>query len=137
MPLGELRRLRCLWCRHKDFDRYEFVTALGGYLDERRHRSGPLVYDRRSGCDLDQVIMSYAPTNGYIVFTNDLDFGTLLAIAKSQLPSVVQVRNQDLLPAAIGDVVILALRQVEQQLESGALVTIDRSRLRIRILPIG
>ena len=37
----------------------------------------------------------------------------------------------------IGDVVILALRQVEQQLKSGALVTIDRSRLRVRILPIG
>ncbi len=84
----------------------------------------------------DRVIMSYAQTHCYVVFTNDLDFGTLLAIAKSQLPSVVQVRNQDLLPAAIGDVVILALRQVEQQLKSGALVTIDRSRLRIRILPI-
>lgn len=85
---------------------------------------------------IDQVIMSYAQTNGYIVFTNDLDFGTLLAIAKSQLLSVVQVRNQDLLPAAIGNVVVSALRQVEEQLESGALVTIDRSRLRIRILPI-
>ncbi len=85
---------------------------------------------------IDRVIMSYAQAHGYIVFTNDLDFGTLLAIAKSQLPSVVQVRNQDLLPAAIGDVVISALRQVEQQLESGALVTIDQSRLRIRILPI-
>lgn len=85
---------------------------------------------------IDRVIMSYAKAHGYIVFTNDLDFGTLLAIAKSQLPSVVQVRNQDLLPAAIGDVVISALRQVEKQLESGALVTIDQSRLRIRILPI-
>jgi predicted nuclease of predicted toxin-antitoxin system len=85
----------------------------------------------------DRVIMSYAQTHGYIVFTNDLDFGTLLAITKSQLPSVIQVRNQDLLPAAIGDVVISALRQVEQQLASGALVTIDQSRLRIRILPIG
>ncbi len=62
----------------------------------------------------DRVIMSFAQAHGYIVFTNDLDFGTLLAIAKSQLPSVVQVRNQDLLPAAIGDVVISALRQVEE-----------------------
>ena len=69
--------------------------------------------------------MSYAQSHGYIVFTNDLDFGTLLAIAKSHLPSVVQVRNQDLLPVAIGDVVISALRQVEEQLELGALVTID------------
>ena len=85
---------------------------------------------------IDRVIMSYAQTYGYIVFKNDLDFGTLLAITKSQLPSIVQVRNQDLLPDAIGDVVISALRQVEEQLAVGALVTIDRSRLRIRILPI-
>ena len=85
---------------------------------------------------IDRVVMSYAQTHGYIVFTKDLDFRTLLAIAKSRLPSVVQVRNQDLLPAAISDVVISALRQVQEQLESGALVTIDRSRLRIRILPI-
>ena len=84
----------------------------------------------------DRVIMSYAQTHGYIVFTNDLDFGTLLAITKSQLPSVVQVRNQDLLPTAISHVVTSALRQVEQQLESGALVTIDHSRSRIRILSI-
>lgn len=85
---------------------------------------------------IDRVIMSYAKTHGYIVFTNDLDFGTLLTISKSQLPSVIQVCNQDLLPDAIGDVVISALRQVQEQLKSGALVTIDHSRLRVRILPI-
>jgi predicted nuclease of predicted toxin-antitoxin system len=28
----------------------------------------------------DSVIMAYAKTNGYIVFTNDLDFGVMLAV---------------------------------------------------------
>lgn len=84
----------------------------------------------------DTVIMTYAQANSYIVFTNDLDFGTLLAIQQVNLPSVVQVRTQDLLPAAIGDIVLSALQQFELELEQGALMTIDSSRLRIRVLPI-
>ena len=50
--------------------------------------------------------MKYAQLNNYIVFTNDLDFGTLLAIQQVNLPSVIQVRTQDLLPAGIGSLVI-------------------------------
>lgn len=84
----------------------------------------------------DTVLMKYAQLNNYVVFTNDLDFGTLLAIQKVNLPSVIQVRTQDLLPACIGNLVISALQQFSSELEKGALVTIDSSRLRARILPI-
>lgn len=49
---------------------------------------------------------------------------------------MVQVRTQDLLPAAIGDIVLSALQQFELELEQGALMTIDSSRLRVRVLPI-
>lgn len=85
---------------------------------------------------IDRVILTYAQTHGYIVFTNDLDFGTLLAMMKVSLPSVIQLRNQDLMPDVIGEIVVSALRQFETQLESGALVTIDTTRLRVRLLPI-
>jgi predicted nuclease of predicted toxin-antitoxin system len=84
----------------------------------------------------DTVLMTYAQTNDYVVFTNDLDFGTLLAIQQVNLPSVIQIRTQDLLPTSIGDVVISALQQFRSELTIGALVTIDSSRLRVRILPI-
>ena len=84
----------------------------------------------------DTVLMTYAQVNNYIVFTNDLDFGTLLAIQQVNLPSVIQVRTQDLLPANIGNLVISALQQFRLELERGALLTIDSSRLRVRILPI-
>lgn len=84
----------------------------------------------------DRVIMTWAVDNNYIVFTNDLDFGTLLAATQANSPSVVQVRTQDLLPAAIGELVITTLRQFQMQLETGVLMTIDRSRSRVRILPI-
>jgi predicted nuclease of predicted toxin-antitoxin system len=85
----------------------------------------------------DTVLMKYAQVNNYIVFTNDLDFGTLLAIQKVNLPSVIQIRTQDLLPDSMGTFVISALDQFILELERGALLTIDSSRLRVRILPIG
>lgn len=81
--------------------------------------------------------MEWATAHRYIVFTHDLDFGTLLAATQADSPSVIQVRTQDILPANLASLVIGALKQFEAQLESGALVTIDPVRSRVRILPIG
>jgi hypothetical protein len=69
-------------------------------------------------------------------FTHDLDFGALLAVRGASRPSVIQVRTQDVLPSAIGDPVVHAIQAVQAQLEDGALVTIEPTRARIRILPI-
>ncbi len=40
----------------------------------------------------DTEIIEYARSNEYIVFTHDLDFGTLLAFTQAKGPSVIQVR---------------------------------------------
>ena len=74
--------------------------------------------------------------NGWVVFTHDLDFGMLLAVEKTAGPSVIQVRAQDVLPSAIGEIVLRAIEAAEAYLEAGALVTVDPSRHRIRLLPI-
>jgi predicted nuclease of predicted toxin-antitoxin system len=71
-----------------------------------------------------------------VVFTHDLDFGMLLAARKSCGPSVIQVRTQDVLPSAIGDVVLRAIEAAREHLETGAIVTVDVARNRIRLLPI-
>jgi predicted nuclease of predicted toxin-antitoxin system len=84
----------------------------------------------------DSELMEYAIMHGLVIFTHDLDFGALLAIRKTRQPSVVQIRTQDVLPAAIGATVVRALRGSRTHLEVGALVTVDSSRERIRILPI-
>jgi len=42
-----------------------------------------------------------AAANGFVIFTHDLDFGALLADRESRQPSVIQIRTQDALPAAI------------------------------------
>ena len=84
----------------------------------------------------DGVILDYAAANGFIIFTHDLDFGALLADRGAVHPSVMQIRTQDVLPAAIGPVVVRALNASRQRLEVGAIVTVDPGRNRIRLLPI-
>jgi predicted nuclease of predicted toxin-antitoxin system len=80
--------------------------------------------------------MSWATEHGFIVLTNDLDFGTALSMANTGKPSVVQIRGDDLRSASIGNQVMLALRQLQAELEEGALVTIDLKRTRLRLLPL-
>ena len=84
----------------------------------------------------DRTLLDWALANDHIVFTHDLDFGTALALTHASGPSVLQVRAQDPLPDRIGSVVIAALRQHDADLKSGALVVVDASRSRVRVLPI-
>jgi predicted nuclease of predicted toxin-antitoxin system len=84
----------------------------------------------------DSEILAFAAANGCIVFTHDLDFGMLLAAYRTSGPSVIQVRSQDVLPSAIGETVLRAIRAAEPYFEAGVLVTVDAVRLRIRLLPI-
>ena len=84
----------------------------------------------------DSEIFDFAAANDWIVLTHDLDFGMLLATLRTSRPSVIQVRAQEVLPSAIGDIVVRAIQTAKPNLEAGALVTVDSFRHRIRVLPI-
>ena len=84
----------------------------------------------------DAEIMAHAQAHGYVVITNDLDFGAILAATNGTGPSVVQIRATDLRPAAISTPVLAALVQMAEELRAGALVTIDPTRTRVRVLPL-
>jgi predicted nuclease of predicted toxin-antitoxin system len=84
----------------------------------------------------DAVVMGWALANGDVVFTHDLDFGTMLALTHAAGPSVLQVRGQNVLPEDIGPVVIAALRQHEAALAAGALVVVEVTKSRVRVLPL-
>jgi predicted nuclease of predicted toxin-antitoxin system len=84
----------------------------------------------------DSEIMAYASANNYVVLTHDLDFSTILAASHGEKPSVVQIRAEDVSPDVIGKPVIAALRQMADELEEGALLTIDPVRTRLRVLPL-
>lgn len=84
----------------------------------------------------DETLMAWASTHGMLVLTRDLDFGTILALTQGMSPSVVQIRGDKVLPEEIGDAVLDALSRFQAELASGAIVTLDESRNRVRILPI-
>lgn len=84
----------------------------------------------------DKEIMEYAKQNDYVIFTHDLDFGTILAATNADLPSVIQVRTKDTLPENIGELVCKAIKQHETALEKGCLLTVDIHQARVRILPV-
>ena len=83
----------------------------------------------------DREILLWARSNGYVVFTHDLDFGAILAATKADSPSVLQLRTQNISPKRIGESVVSAFKQFEELLNQGALVSIDQKRARARILP--
>ena len=77
----------------------------------------------------DSEIMAWAKQKGCVVFTHDLDFGTMLALTQAEGPSVIQVRTQDVTPSAIGKLAVNALRQFQSQLEKGALIVLDEANV--------
>lgn len=84
----------------------------------------------------DTEIMEWAKQNQFVVFTHDLDFGSLLYSTNANKPSVIQLRMENILPSVAGSMVIEALDTVSKELKNGALVTIDPKRHRIRLLPL-
>jgi len=84
----------------------------------------------------DETIMAWALTNGHVVFTHDLDFGTTLALTHAEGPSVIQVRGQRVLPEHVGTLVLAALRRYEPELSVGALLVVEQAKSRVRVLPL-
>ena len=60
----------------------------------------------------------------------------MLALSQESGPSIIQVRGQNILPESISNVIINVLHQYDMEIRSGALIVVDESRTRIRILPL-
>ena len=84
----------------------------------------------------DTEIMEWARINKHIVFTHDLDFGSLLYATGAKAPSVIQLRVENILPSSVGNELLETLKIAAEELNNGALITIDPRRQRMRILPL-
>ena len=82
----------------------------------------------------DDEILRWARGSERVVLTSDLDFGTLLATSGADSPSVVQLRTGSTLSSRIGLLVTRVLHETEADLSSGALLTIEDDRVRLRPL---
>ncbi len=95
------------------------------------------VRDLGLGAASDPVIFERAAAEDRIVVSEDTDFGTLLALREDAKPSFVLFRHQpDRRAAALLDLLLVNLPDVEADLETGAVVVIEPGRMRIRRLPI-
>lgn len=84
----------------------------------------------------DRDVMQWAVDNSHVVLTSDLDFGAVLAATRQRRPSVLLLRSDVPIPATVGKVVLAAIHQSRQELIDGALVSIELTRARLRVLPL-
>ena len=84
----------------------------------------------------DHEIMAYAREHGFIVLTYDLDFGAILATSHDLKPSVVQIRASMLRANHVTDLITTAIMQSKNELDKGAILTIDINKSRLRLLPL-
>jgi len=89
----------------------------------------------RSARDL--VILERARAEGRTLISADTDFGQVLADSGALLPSVILLRRESDRPASRQAELVLAnLDQVLGDLDAGAIVVLDATRVRIRRLPV-
>lgn len=85
----------------------------------------------------DDVINARARAENRVIISTDTDFGTVLALLKTKKPSFILFRWPSLRQAAKQAGVILAnLANIQDDLDDGAVVVIEPTRIRVRSLPI-
>lgn len=80
--------------------------------------------------------MAKALAESRTVLTFDLDFGDILAIARSEAPSVVIFRLRNQTPAAVNPRLFRVIHDCAAELAHGALVIVEDEGFRVRRLPI-
>lgn len=96
----------------------DWVRVFGGIGWEAMHWSS--VGDIHAP---DTLTMEWARERDFAVLTHDLDYGTLLFVTRASLPSVIQLRAEDVRPSRMADVVLEAIQASERELLQGALVS--------------
>lgn len=83
------------------------------------------------------MILMFARRHSFVLVSEDIDFGELLARQHTVTPSFVLLRTYEPMPPDEQAAVLLAnLPGLRDDLEQGAIVVIERSRLRVRRLPV-
>jgi predicted nuclease of predicted toxin-antitoxin system len=85
----------------------------------------------------DSAVLDHAAEHERVIVAADTDFGTLLARRSASKPSFVLFRRQTgRRPADQAALLLDHLRDIERDLEAGAVVVIEEGRIRVRQLPV-
>ena len=83
----------------------------------------------------DEEILQRAAAEGRIVVTLDADFHAHLARSAARKPSVVRIRIEGLRAAEFTELLQQVLERCGDDLENGAMVSVQENRIRVRRLP--
>jgi predicted nuclease of predicted toxin-antitoxin system len=70
------------------------------------------------------------------VLTHDLGFGELIAAKGANLPSVIIFRLRNMQPDSVNHYLAKTLARYADELEQGAVISVNEGQFRIRLLPI-
>ena len=84
----------------------------------------------------DRTIVERAAQDQRIILTQDLDMTAIIALSRRQYPSLVTLRLSSVRIEFVNTVLQRTLPVLEHDLQQGALVTIEDSRIRLRRLPL-
>lgn len=84
----------------------------------------------------DSDILDWARTDSRVCVTLDHDFHAHLALTRSGHPSVILLRLEGLQAEGQAELIERIVTQCEEALSSGAAVSADGDRIRIRRLPL-
>lgn len=78
----------------------------------------------------DEAILKKAEREGLILVTADKDFGELVFLKKMVCPTIIRLVD---IPAKFqGEILLQLIKSYKKEIETGALLTVDKFRVRIR-----
>lgn len=84
----------------------------------------------------DDEIVEKALAESRVILTHDLGFGRIVALSRASVPSVITFRLSDMRPVQVNLYLEEVLARFSEQLEGGALVSVNERGIRVRPLPI-
>ncbi len=84
----------------------------------------------------DVEILRRAAEERRVVVTLDADFHAHLALSEASHPSVIRVRIEGLRAQEFADLLRTVISQCRDDLEAGAMVSVQEHQIRIRRLPV-
>lgn len=84
----------------------------------------------------DSKIYELATREERIILTHDLDFSDIVAASGEQLPSVIIFRLENMKSINVNIVLEFIIQRHSEELEKGAIISVNESNIRVRMLPI-
>lgn len=86
----------------------------------------------------DEAILEFARAHSFeVVVTLDADFHALMALSGERAPSVIRIRIEGLRAHPLAELITMVLSRCRDDIQRGALVSVEEGRIRLRHLPIG